>query len=152
MNAGALQALLNSATYVHPIRIEEDKAEPLYVEFGIDEDEGERELLIERNETLAAVCQGVRSIDELIADPRVKSLVDRIGASCRWQAGAYDIELRVLYDAKGECVRRFKFELSDTEEALLRRNAAGIVSCGLPEMLSGNRPAIRPVSVTVEAV
>lgn len=152
MNAGDLQALLNSATFVHPVRVDEDKVEPLYVEFGVDTGEGEHVLLQERDATLVEACRGFNPLTSCSKNARVKSLVDRIGANCRWQAGTYDVSLRVLYDASGEFVRRFEFELSDAEEIRARKNAEGIMTCRLPGTLPGSRSVIQPVSVAVKAV
>ena len=142
MSAGFQQAILSSATYVHPIKIEKDKLEPLYVEFGTDPDEKWVSLMRRRDEVMKEVNADDVFNDGLLGNESVSAIVQEISDVCFWAEGRYEIELRILYDAKGEKVQRFTFDLGKAEAEVLRQNALGIVT---------HCATIQPVLIPVEA-
>lgn len=149
MNAGTQQAVLNTATYVHPIKIEEGKAEPLNIEFSIDTDPKFEDLLRERDELLSLLCQNESTVEAILSNPSMQSLIERIRDACLWRAGEYSVELKVVYDAAGVCSKRFRFSLSESDASKLADNALWIATWRIPPEISGSRFPIQPIRISV---
>ena len=141
VNAGFQRAQLNGATYVHPLRLEKDSLEPLFVEFGTDLNVADDPLILERDSTLSQIAEDLKgdniSFDNLTTRKVITVLADRFSERLYWQGGLYKLTLTIDYDVDGSISKVFHFKLSEKDIRNLKANAMPIVFCTAPFAIDG---------------
>lgn len=141
VNAGFQKAQFNGATYVHPLRLEKDSLEPLYVEFGTDLNMADDPLILERNSALLQIADDLKgdsiSFDDLTTRQVITVLADRFSERLFWQEGLYKLALTIDYDVGRSTSTVFHFKLDKKDIQNLKANTMPIVFYTAPFAIEG---------------
>ena len=145
--AGNQWIRINKAIYVHPLRLNQDSLEPLFLEFGTDVDLTKDKAVAYRKEYLSRIGSTIKkapvSLDELKKNNDfVKGFQQTrkyFSERMCWREGSYQLKLRLHYDVDGIFTKTFRFELNRHDIQLLEQNLTplAVIDRDFPCMVTG---------------